>query len=189
MKSLVKFGYFFYFLWHRIYQFFERLWWRKDYKKIKNSIISDFNEIRKLEISPMEKWKMVMEKYNFKWRKDTWYMLGDVISDPYIALHKGGDDCDGHANIGFEFFGEYINWNGKIYKGCYWAYANKKLKGGHMVGVWKAKDGTCLLLSNGTMEEKESEQAIMKWFKDVYKYELGILVKFSKDKKVLSVIT
>ena len=188
MKSLIKFGFFFYFLWHRIYQFFERLWWRKDYKKIKNMIISDFNEIRKLEVSPMEKWKLLMEKYNFKWKADTLFQLGDVISDPYISLWKSSGDCDDHIAIAFEFFGEYINWNGKIYKGCYWAYAKKKLKSGHMVGVWKAKDDSCLMVSNGKMYEMENEQAIMKWFKDCYDYELGILVKFSKDRKILSII-
>lgn len=188
MKTIVKIGFWFYLTWCKVYQFFERLYYKKTYEKTKNKIESEFNELRRLNVSPMEKWKSLMKEYNFKWRADKWYMLTDVVSDPYIALSKGGDDCDGHANIALKFFGEYLHYNGKYYKGCFWSYLNKKAKGGHAVAVWKSKDGSCLLVSNGKMQEMKSEKAIMEWFKDVYKYELGILVKWNINYKVLSIV-
>jgi hypothetical protein len=187
-KTLVKTGFWFYTAWGKTYRFFERLFNFRRYKRVKKDVDNFFKELHESNLTPEGKWDTLMQYYNFKWRADKWYMLGDVISDPYLALDNNGDDCDGFATIALLLFGDTIEYNGKVYKGGYWSYLNKGWKNGHAIAVWKAEDGNCFVVSNGLMFQTNNEEEIMEWFKKYYKYELGIIVKYSKDFKVTDVI-
>ncbi len=114
------------------------------------------------------------ERVNFiiggmRYRKDTAGMLGDVMSDPYVSLHEGGDDCDGYASVGYVVFGEKFQLGSRtfefdgFYSVLFDGLARRLLKRestGHMIAVWAAQDGTCFAVSTEYMRMFENRREI-----------------------------
>ena len=108
IKPFIYIGFSLYLFWCKFYTFFQRLFKGKQYTKIKKLVEMYFDSIKEIDVPLYRKWSMINEHFNFKWRADKWYMLWDVISDPYLSLYNHGDDCDGFANCALHFFGEEI---------------------------------------------------------------------------------
>ena len=177
-----------YLTWCTFYMSIERFVNRKEYPKIKKMVTIYFESLHELDLTPMQKWDKLVKHFNFKWRADKWYMMGDVIGDAYLTLWNHGGDCDDFANIALTFFTEEIKYNNKVYKGLFWSFKQKGKRNGHAIAVWKAEDGTCLFVSNGEMFQAKNENEIIKWFKSYYGWDLGVLVKYTKDFKVKEII-
>jgi len=88
----------------KIYAFWTRLYNKGERKKYSNIKLKKYNG---LEL-PEAAWSGYITFKRLVWQEDTAWMLWDVISIPEAVIARGGDDCDGFANLGHSFFGDRI---------------------------------------------------------------------------------
>ena len=184
-KFLIKLNFKVYYLnWCKLYRSIQR---RLPGYSIKKQEVS--SKVAKIIIKKgtiKEHWDSIIKEFNLKWRADKWYMLFDVISDPYISANDHVEDCDGHAAMSLEFLRDEYTENGKVYKKRgFVSVINSNLLGGHALGVWEAEDKSLIIISNSNVHRFISEEEMIKWWNSVKesKSPSRFVVEYTQDLK------
>jgi len=104
--------------------------------------------------SPISSWgTFCEEKELIHYGSDKWYMGGELYSTPYRSVARKKMDCDDFALVSYKYFGNYINYNGKLYEflSIYTLIYNDG--SGHAIAIWKTNDSKMpfLMVSNNEM--------------------------------------
>ena len=138
-----------------------------------------------------EHWKSIVDEFNLKWRKDKIYMLGDVISDPYISAYTNGGDCDDHGAIALEILNDsYVEHNVIYRKKGFLSIIDSNLLGGHTIAFWASSSCNSLrVISNGKVRVFSSKEDLVKWWNKTKntKSKARFLVEYTKDLKLVSI--
>lgn len=181
----------YYLNWSKFYQFLQRLFTYK-YKDKVTRVKNMLQYISKEYPHPQKRYKKVWETYRIKWKRDAWYMLWDVISDPYLILTRG-DDCENFALLSYKLYGDEIIYREKSdinydlydeakykFESFYFMmFAPIPTGGGHCVAVWKNEKGNIWLVSNKEILWFEKESDIYIWAK--YWGEVKYVVEVTGD--------
>lgn len=118
------------------------------------------------------------------YRKDSWYMLWDVISTPSAILHRGGDDCDGFARLAVAFFGDSFSYRGNKYTfdGLCALVFNKAPH--HMVALYRSSDGSYVSIGQSFFFYRDFD-SFLSFFNDKYLagHHITYIGRFVLDKK------
>jgi len=160
MKKILTLSFRWWATWSNMYQKFER-------KFLKTVPAHNMKKWDK-RTEPMTAWRNYIKSINLKhYGSDKWYMMFDVISAPERVVARGADDCDGFSILSHNFFGNHINWMGKVYKfdGIYAIIYG--IRQGHATAVWKNIDGDdYYIVSNNEMFRRTSVTALFNYSAD-----------------------
>jgi len=200
-----------YLLWSRFFRWVERS--DIDYVFIRSQIHMVFELIKdkyKNKSDVIKFTKLFEEFYpNFKWTADTWWMLGDVIGDPYMSIYRDGDDCDGYASISLEFFKNGIMYDNKKFGHGHYVsliFHNSKkdilkiiLKTisfgllykdfnyivGHTIAVYDSMDSSSevVFTSNSNLMRTDSMEDVIKFHERIYDKKCILRIDYDKDLK------
>ena len=112
-------------IWSRFYQWLERTFMDVDFV------------IHYLTGYPPYEWSgfcihQELEHYG----RDKWYMAWDVISLPQRSLARKKIDCDDFALLGYEYFGESFEYEGKTFKFHKYIALYGGVSKSHAIAVW-----------------------------------------------------
>lgn len=179
---------FYYLPWSKLYQWLEKkLTSNYDYKR--QQAIAVIDNLKLKYSNPFMRYYFLWKKEfpDIVWRSDKWYMLWDVIRDPYMLLLTG-DDCDTFALLSYHVLGKNLVHKDKDYqfKGL-WSFIYFKwgfIPGGHFMGIWKTSDGEIIASSNRDLFYFSSWDKLLEWY-DTEK--IKYVIKITSDLKLISV--
>ena len=104
--------------------------------------------------SPISSWGTFCEEKELShYGSDKWYMGGELYSNPYRSVARKKMDCDDFALVSYEYFGNYINYDGDVYEflGIYTLMYNDG--NGHAIAIWKSESSNVpfLMVTNNEM--------------------------------------
>jgi hypothetical protein len=155
MLKLLALIYRIYALWCRLYNWFED-----------NTYPKMWLEPYKGAIHPVSSFNRLVEFVEYK--KDSWYMLWDVVSTTDAILFREYGDCDDFARMAAVHFGREFGWNGVRYKFKGLCSLTFNTFPHHMVALYQSDSGKCVSIGQSVLFH-DSRTAMISHYSNKYK--------------------